>query len=208
MSEFGAIEASVRKAAGKGAARQIRRKGKIPAVLYGGGKDNVALTIDPHEFDKATDPAKPVNTLYTVTIKQDGQPDATELCVIADHQRDAIKDKYVHLDLLRIDPDKEIVRRVPVSYSGRAAGVVVGGKLITYLRDVQISAKPSEIPEVIKVDVTPLESGATMRLSEVPLANGSYVAKPETPVAYIEPPKAKTAEDEEGGAGGEELKKE
>ena len=115
--------------------------------------------------------------------------------------RDAIRDDVLHIDFLRVDLEREIQRKIPVRYFGRAAGVQVGGKLKTFRRHVRISAKPGDIPVELPVDVTPLEAGAYLRLSDMTLDNASFDERIDTPIAFVDPPKAKKEEDEDDKKG-------
>lgn len=201
MSEYGKITATVRTSRGKGAARQLRMNGLTPAVMYGGGGENLALTIDPHLLNKAADPAKNYNTLFHMTVEAEGQPPQQVPCMIADVQRDAIRSDLLHVDFMRVDLDKEVQRKIPVRYFGRAAGVMVGGKLKTMRRTVKISAKPAEIPVELAVDLAPLEAGAYFRIKDMTLSNATFLEDPETPLAFIELPKAKKEDAEDDTKG-------
>lgn len=194
MSEYGHISATVRTKTGKGVARQLRQKGLIPAVMYGQGGANVPLTIDPHAFRKATDPARNLNTFYQITV-DDGGTTQVVPCVIADIQTDAVRDNVLHIDFLRVDPELEIERPIPVRYFGRAAGVMIGGRLNTYRRTVRISAKPGQMPVELAIDLTPLEAGQYLRISDMSLPNATFVEPPQAPLAFIETPKAVKAEE-------------
>jgi large subunit ribosomal protein L25 len=200
MSEqYGNLTVSVRHKKGKGTARKLRAAGQIPGVVYGQGISkeggSVLLSLSPAELLKALDPDRRHNTLFTLTIQQDGKPDISEICVIADAQLDAIREEYLHVDFLRVDPEIAVTAKIPVSYSGRSAGVVAGGSLKTFRRFVRIAAKPAEIPVSFDVDVTPLEIGESMRLKEVPLTNATLVDNPETVVAFVDTAKAEIEEE-------------
>ncbi len=203
MSEYGQINATERTGRGKGAARQLRMKGLTPAVLYGGGGENLSLTIDPHLLNKAADPARKYNTVFHMTVEREGGASELIHCMIADVQRDAIRSDLKHVDFMRVDLDKEVQRKIGVSYHGRAAGVQVGGRLKTFQRTVRVSAKPAELPVELSVDVAPLEAGAYLRVKDVSLPGTTFLEDPELPLAYVDPPKAKT----EGEGEEEEAKK-
>ena len=194
MSEYGQITATVRTKRGKGAARQLRMQGLTPAVMYGGGGENLALTIDPHLLNKAADPDKKYNTLFHMTVEREGQESQVVPCMIADVQRDAIRSDLVHVDFMRVDLDQEIQRKIPVRYFGRAAGVMVGGKLKTMRRTVKISAKPADIPVELAVDISPMEAGSYLRIGDMSLPNARFLEDAQSPLAFIEPPKAKKEE--------------
>ncbi len=200
MSEYGNITAQLRTGRGKGVARQLRQSGLIPAVMYGRGGDNLSLTIDPHLLSKATDPERVYNTLFRVTVEQEGDTQ-TVPCLIADVQRNAIRDDLIHVDFMRVDPAEDVVRKIPVRYHGRAAGVMVGGKLKTFCRTLRVSAKPGEIPVELAVDLSPLEAGQYLRIKDMSLPGATFVENPELPLAFIEMPKAKKDDDEDNDEG-------
>ncbi len=204
MSEYGNITASLRTRHGKGAARQLRRSGMVPAVMYGRGGDNLSLALDPHLFAKATDPQRKYNTLFTMTVEQEGAAPQVISCMVADIQTDPIRDHVMHIDFMRVDTEQEVQRKIPVRYEGRAAGVAKGGKLRTFRRMVIVSAKPAELPEELLVEVTPLEPGDYLRVSDMSLANSRFMELPEAPLAYVELPKAAQDDEEaEGDSKGE-----
>ncbi len=199
MSEFGNITLQVRTGKGKGVARSLRRQQRAPGIVYGGGQDNVAVSFSPMELGKATDPAKQGNTLFNVTLTQDGQADVKTTCMLTEIQRHPLRTEYLHVDFMRVDLDKEIVRTVPVRYEGRAVGVAAGGRLRTFLKDVRISAKPADVPEAVVIDLTPLEPGQSIRVADVNLDGITLVASASQPLALVELPKAERPDDEEGG---------
>ncbi|MCX4247626.1 50S ribosomal protein L25 [Paraliomyxa miuraensis] len=201
MSEYGRISAKVRTGHGKGVARQLRRQGQVPAVMYGQGGDNLSLTIDPHLFQKATDPARNLNTVFHVEVEQEGGAQ-TVPCMVVDLQRDAVRDHVLHVDFLRVDLEVPVERKIPVTYHGRAAGVMKGGKLKTYRRLVNVSAKPLDLPEELAIDLSPLDAGQTMRIKDVSLPNTTFLENPEAPLALVEAPKAKKEEEAAPAKGG------
>jgi large subunit ribosomal protein L25 len=198
---IGQLNAQIRSGSGKGVSRKLRAAGKLPAVMYGKGKDNLLLTVDAHELRRALDPERKLNTYFTVTVR-DGQAETVEKCVIADYQAHPIRDEFLHVDFLRVDPDSEIVTRIPVEYVGRAVGVGLGGKLRTLQRTVRIAVKPGDIPVKLTIDVTPLEVGQILRMHELSLPNARILEAPNVSVAHVEPPRAAKA-----AGGAEEAKK-
>ena len=201
MSEYGRLPAKVRAGHGKGVARQLRREGLTPAVLYGQGGENVSLAIDPQLFGKATDPARNYNTVYRLELEQDGAPAQTVTCMVVDYQKDSVRDHLLHVDFMRVDPEKPVQRKIPVSYAGRAAGVMIGGRLKTFRRVVKVAAKPFELPVELAVDLTPLEAGQYLRIKDMSLPGTTFLENPEAPLAWIEQPKAKKEEEAAPAAG-------
>ena len=139
--QFGNLTARVRHRTGKGVARKLRASGEIPGVMYGKGKDNVMLSLSPRELRKAMDPERKLNTFFTVTVQEEGKDAVVEQCVLTDYQADPLRDEFLHVDFLRVDPEAEVVTRIPVEYIGRAVGVVAGGKLRTYQRTTLAAAE-------------------------------------------------------------------
>jgi large subunit ribosomal protein L25 len=196
-TEYGALEASIRNNRGKGAARSLRREGLVPGVIYGQGKENLALSLHPSALRKATDPARSWNTFYTLTIKEPGKPDRVESAVLVDIQNDAVRNAILHVDFMRVDPEQEVVRNVPLRLHGRAIGVFKGGKLKTFRRVLQVAAKPADIPVEIAVDITPVDGGQSLRMKDITLNAARLVEDPEQRILTVEVPKAKAAEEEE-----------
>lgn len=192
---FGQLTAHVRPGSGKGVSRKLRSTGKLPAVLYGQGKDNLLLTVDAHELRRALDPERKLNTFFSLTVRGD-QGETVEQCIIADYHADPIKDQFLHIDFLRVNPESEIVTKIPVEYIGRAVGVALGGKLRTQQRTVRIAVKPGDIPVKLTIDVTSLEVGQIMRMHELSIPNVRILEKPSVVVAHVEAPRvAKVTEE-------------
>lgn len=195
MSEYGKLTAKMREGHGKGVARKLRSQGLTPAVLYGQGGENLSLAIDPLLFAKATDPTRNYNTVYTIEIEQAGGGTQTVTAMVVDYQKDAVRDHLLHVDFMRVDPEKQVQRKIPVSYVGRAAGVMKGGRLKTFRRIVKVAAKPFELPVELSIDLTPLDAGETLRIKDVSLPGTTFLENPQDPLALVEQPKAKKEEE-------------
>jgi large subunit ribosomal protein L25 len=176
---------------GKGSARKLRAKGLIPGVVYGAGGEHRSVSLDPRVLRKVMDPARKLNTWYKVTIEDEGKVIGTESVIVIDHQVDKVRDALLHVDFLRVDPEKEIEVRLPVEVSGRAAGVVAGGSLKTFLRYVHVSVKPRDIPTALVVDITPLNAGETLRIKDLTVPGGRILENGNQSLAHIEPAKIK-----------------
>jgi large subunit ribosomal protein L25 len=206
-TKFGQLTAQVRTDSGKGVSRKLRAAGNLPAVMYGKGKENLLLTIGARDLRRALDPERKLNTFFSVTV-QDGEGEMVEQCVIADYHADPIRDEFLHVDFLRVDPQSEIIVRIPVEYVGRAVGVALGGKLRTQQRTVRIAVKPGDVPVKLTIDVTPLEVGQIMRMHELTLANARILENPNVVVAHVEQPRvAKVTEEPKKAAAAPAKKK-
>lgn len=192
----GTITAQVRTGHGKGVARRLRQEGRIPGVVYGQGKDAVSVSLDPLLLRKAMNPDLGYNTFFSVTVEDGGKQDVVP-CMIADVQMNPVRDEILHVDFMRVDPEAEVERRVPVRYTGRAAGVVVGGKLKTRVREVRIASKPADIPVELVADVTPLDQGQALCIKDVTLDKARLLENPEVILAFVELAKKKEEETKE-----------
>jgi large subunit ribosomal protein L25 len=191
-TDFGKLNAKIRQTSGKGTARKLRAQGLIPAVIYGKGQSNVMLTLSPRELRRAMDPQRKLNTFFTVTVEGQGSS-SVEQCVVTDYQADPIRDEFLHIDFLRVDPNSEVVVKIPVEYVGRAAGVALGGKLRTYQRTTRIAAKPAQIPVKLSIDVSALQSGESLRMKDLRIENARLLDHPNAVVAHVEPPRSAKA---------------
>ncbi len=199
MSEYGKLAVQVRSAHGKGPARRLRQEGKIPGVMYGGGKGNLSLTVDPRLLTRAMNPKLRYNTLFSLTVQQEGKADVAENCVIADYDMDAVRDELLHVEFVRVDPSGEIERKIPVVYKGRAAGMALGGKLETFRRTIRVAAPAGSIPEELVVDITALEAGQYVRIKDVSLDGARILEPAEHALAFVAPPKEEKDEDADEG---------
>lgn len=164
-----AIETTRRTDTGKGPNRRLRQDGHIPAVAYGHGIEApVSLTLDPKELEKALKNPKGHNAL--IDLKVDGSD--FHQVMAREIQRHPVSRRFLHVDFVAPDPEKEILTRVPVKVVGKSAGVTKGGQLETTYRELRIMARPSDIPVEIEVDVTPLEVGDQFRADKLVLPEG------------------------------------
>ena len=149
----------------KNHARRVRVQGLIPAVVYGAGKESVAVTVDPKEITKILYGESGHNTIFDLTIEGQGAAKA----MIVDWQHEPIKGKLLHIDLKRIAMDKAMTVSVEVKLIGIPAGVKMGGGILSQvLHEVEIECLPSDIPGHIDVDVSSLEINGSIHISDLP----------------------------------------
>ena len=134
----------------KNHARRVRVQGLIPAVVYGAGKESVAVTVDPKVITKILYGESGHNTIFDLTIEGHGAAKA----MIVDWQHEPIKGKLLHIDLKRIAMDKSMTVSVEVKLIGVPVGVKMGGGILSQvLHEVEIECLPGDIPGHIDVDV-------------------------------------------------------
>ncbi len=150
----------------KNAARRVRVKGKLPAVVYGAKEPSIALELDPKQMLRILHSESGHNTIFDLEIAGSS---AKAKAMIVDWQFEPIKDKLIHVDLKRIALDVLMRVDVPVQLTGTAFGVKnEGGVLDQVLREVSVECLPSDIPSHIDVDVTELKLGDAIRIADLP----------------------------------------
>ena len=150
----------------KNAARRVRVKGKIPAVVYGAAEPAVAIEVDPKQIQKILHSDSGHNSIFDLEIT--GSTAKTK-AMIVDWQYEPIKGTLMHIDLKRIALDKAMKVEVPIQLTGTAVGVKVqGGILDLVLREVEIECLPGDIPSHIDLDVTNMSIGDVLRVSDLP----------------------------------------
>lgn len=161
--------AEIRTDEGKGASRRLRHANKVPAVIYGAGKDAVSVSLTANFVKHALENAAIFNTVLTLEV-EGGE---TETCVIKDMQRHPATGAAHHIDFQRA-ADNVLVKKVPLTFVGKAVapGVKAGG-LMSFLQSaVEVSCLAKNLPTTISVDVSAMQEGSSMRLSEIALPEG------------------------------------
>ncbi|KPU84082.1 50S ribosomal protein L25 [Marinosulfonomonas sp. PRT-SC04] len=208
--------ADERKGTGKGAARQARRDGLVPGVVYGGGIDPLPITIPYNKLFKMLKAGGFMATLFN--LKVEGHDDVRVVC--RDVQRDVVKDLPTHIDLLRLHRDSRIDMAIHVEFINEeeCVGLAKGGVLTIVRPEVELNVLAGDIPSHITVDLAGLDVGDTITISSVTLPEGvtptitdrdfviANVQAPTVAVEEIEPTDAAEVAAPEGDAaeGGEE----
>lgn len=191
------VAAELRTQLGKNASRRTRRQGKLPAVLYGAGKNPVPLAVDPKDIHRIVHLDTGVNTVFWLRV----QDKEETLAMIADWQLHPVRDELLHVDFKRIDPNKPTAATVPIVVVGDAYGVKnQGGVLEIVTREIEIECLPAEIPDRFEVDVSELKIGDSIRAGDLPLSGSMRLLEPpETVLVHVVAPRveAEAAEGEE-----------
>jgi large subunit ribosomal protein L25 len=181
--ETNVLEAQAREAGTKNQARRVRREGKIPAVVYGAGKDSQAIAVDPRQVLRILRSETGHNTIFDLNLNGGERSKA----MIVDWQYEPIKGALLHIDLKRIAMDKALKVSVPIFLIGEAAGVKQeGGILEQILREVEVECLPGDIPSHIDADVSELTFGKVIRVSDLPHgAKLKFLTDANQPVAHV-----------------------
>ncbi|MGR3813310.1 MAG: 50S ribosomal protein L25/general stress protein Ctc [Cognatishimia activa] len=195
------LHAEVRTGTGKGAARQARRDGFVPGVVYGGDADPIAINIPFNVLFKKLKDGRFLSTLFN--LKVEGQEDVRVIC--RNVQRHTVKDLPTHLDLLRLRRTSKINLFIPVEFVNEEAapGIKKGGVLTVVRSEVELNVTAGDIPEKIVVDLAGKEVGDVLTISAVELPAG---AKPtidrDFVIANISAPSSlRSSDNDEDGEG-------
>src|SRR5512132_3802792 len=178
-----------REGTGKQIAKRLRREGVVPAILYGGAK-NETVSVDPRAVLRMI--AGHEGTTRLLTLKFDGDGGGTRMAIIRAMQFDPVTEKLLHVDLQEVSADKPITVRVAVHPVGEAIGVRdTKGILNLVLHEVTVSCLPPAIPERIDADVSALAIGDVLTIAHLTVPAGVRIANdPGQAVATVSPPMA------------------
>jgi large subunit ribosomal protein L25 len=178
------VEGQIRETRGKNAARRTRQTGMVPAVLYGGRKDSISLSVNGKQVARILRSESGHNTIFSVQVSG-GQE---EKAMLKDWQVDPVSGSLLHVDLLRIAMDVRMRVRVPVHTFGEPQGVKLQGGIFEMVtREVEVECLPGDIPEEFKVDVSDLTIGKQLRAADLPLdpQKVKLVTDPQRVLAHV-----------------------
>ncbi len=188
------LDVRTRAAAGSRAARRLRRGGRVPGVLYGGGGESVGFDADARELRLALAASGAV-----LDLSVDGE--APTPVVLKEAQRDPVRGQTVHVDLLRVRLDQAINAVVPLELLGvdDAPGVKEGGVLEQITRELNVEALPTAIPESIVHEIGEMQIGETIGLQAIVMPAGVTLLDDveDAVVATLSPPKLQAEVEEE-----------
>lgn len=164
------LVAVVRTGTGKGAARQARREGNVPGVVYGGGVDPLAINVNYNMLLKKLKQGRFLSTLFN--LKVEGQEDVRVIC--RGVQRDVVKDLPTHLDLMRLRRTSRVNLFIHVDFINHEAapGLKRGGTLVVVRNEVELEVTAGDIPDHITVDLTGKNIGDVIHINDVVLPKG------------------------------------
>ena len=161
------LNASIRKTIGNGPARALRREGRVPAVLYGPKSDPVLLSVGRQELDRVLKRGGIGQMLLKLVI-QNGTTE-TKTTMIKELQTDPVSHNYLHIDFYEVDLTRKILVKVPLVARGKAKGVEDGGMLQLVRRELEVLCLPTQIPEVLEIDITELDIGDSLHVKDISL---------------------------------------
>jgi large subunit ribosomal protein L25 len=188
MARQATIEASTRGRSGKGVARSLRREGKVPAVIYGRGREPEALAVDTTALTRLLTEISAATTLVDVSVE--GR--APVKALIREIQRNPVRPAdIIHLDLYEVHADEKITVEVPVHFVGVPEGVRnFGGVLDQTTHALQVRVLPADIPEHLEVDVTALNIGQSIHVGDLQFPNLEVMTDARVTVCTVVAPRA------------------
>jgi large subunit ribosomal protein L25 len=191
MAQQANLSVSSRTTKGKGAARTLRREGKVPAVIYGHGREAESVSVETAALKKMLVGISAATTIVDVTVD-----DRTPVkALIREIQRDSLRPaEIIHLDLYESRGDEEITLEVPIRLIGIPDGVRnFGGVLDHVLRELEIEVLPADIPEHVDLDVTALTIGHSLFVRDLQVPKAKVLNDPDTPICTVVAPRAEEA---------------
>jgi large subunit ribosomal protein L25 len=160
----------------------VRRQGKVPAVVYGAGKQAVPVSVDPRQVSRILHSRTGHNTVFDLAV--DGEHTKA---MIVDWQYEPIKGALLHIDLKRIAMDQKLKVNVPIALIGEPAGVKTQGGILEQIwREVEVECLPGDIPNSVELNVSELVFGMVLRVSDLPVnPKVKFLTDPNQPVAHV-----------------------
>jgi large subunit ribosomal protein L25 len=181
------LNATVREGTGKGAARGVRRAGRIPGVIYGGGEAAEPVSLDYRELNKLIYAGHFLTTIFELDVGG-----VQQRVIPRDYQLDTIKDQPLHVDFLRLKPGASLRVEVPVHFINRdiCPGIKKGGSLNIVRHAIEMRVPADAIPEAVVADLASLQINDSVHIDAIPLPEGCKLTQRERDftIATIAPP--------------------
>ena len=175
MSEEFNLIAEMRDDQGKGASRRLRRQGKVPAIIYGAGREPRSLMFDHNKVIQQLEDPSFYSSILNIKVG-----DKSRAAIVKDIQRHPAKRRILHIDLQRIVEDEKIKMQIPIHYLGEeeAVGVKLGGGTVSKLMtELEITCLPKDLPEFLEVDISELELDQMLNVSDINLPEGTEISE-------------------------------
>ncbi len=189
------LKADARERVGKGSARELRRNGLIPAVIYGDKQAPISITLNTNEVTKRVHAGGFLTTIVNVDV--DGK---SYRVLPKDYQLDPVRDFVLHVDFLRVSGNTQVTVEIPVHFENdeKAPGIKLGGVLNIVRHAVEVQCPADKIPEFFTVDLTGLKIGDSIHISNVTLPQDVHpvISDRDFTIATIVPPVVGVTEDE------------
>ena len=175
MSDEFNLIAEMRDDRGKGASRRLRHQGKVPAIIYGAGREPRALMFDHNKVLRELENASFYSSILTIKVG-----DKSRAAIVKDIQRHPSKKQILHIDFQRIVEDEKIRMQIPIHFIGEedAIGVKIdGGSVSRLMTELEVSCLPKDLPEFFEVDISELELDQMLHVSNITLPTGVEISE-------------------------------
>jgi large subunit ribosomal protein L25 len=207
MAPSNELTATTRDRVGK-TSRRFAAEGKIPAVLYGPGRDPMPITLDRHEFELFAAHHAASSTVVELKLGDEKAVNA----MIREVQHSSVKGTILHVDFIEVSLDKPVHASVTVHFLNDPAGVRAGGVMTINIHEINVEAKPKALPDFLEIDVSELEIGDSLHAGQIELPAGvTLLDDPEEVIVSVQAPRVEVEEEvvvEEEGAEPELIGKE
>ena len=194
------LNARARSETGKSAAKKMRGRGEVPAVMYGHGAEPSSLAVNNEELQDVIRGEAGLNVLLELQVI-DGTEKDSHLVMIKELQKHPFKDKLLHVDFLKVARDEKVAMRVPFAVTGEESslGLRAGGTLQHNLWEVEVECLPTEVPDHIYIDISETKVGEHLSVGDLkPLPGVTILAEPADIILAILAPRLIVEEEEEG----------
>ncbi|MFN3504963.1 MAG: 50S ribosomal protein L25 [Caldimicrobium sp.] len=182
-----------REKTGKEVSKKLRKKGYLPAILYGKDTEPTPLSVKYSEFEKIYNKYKGETVIFTLEFTND--KGVKKQAILKEIQRDPVTDFFIHLDFQSVEEGRPIEVEVPIEFVGKPIGTTKGGILEIMLHELTIECLPTEIPDKIVVDLSGLDIGDSLHVRDIQVPKGiKVIDHPEETVATVVAEEATTEE--------------
>lgn len=199
------VEISIerRSGTGKGPARRLRASGQVPAILYGPKRSTISVQVPREQFERRI---AHLEGSHLIRLLHAGGGDAElheKMVLVRDMQVHPVSGRVLHADFYEVDLTERLTVSVPLHFVGKPVGVVNGGIMQPILREIDVECLPTEIPEFIEIDVTPLAIHEAVHVADLKLPEGvSAVGDPTQTLVTVLPPSVEAKPSEATEAAG------
>jgi large subunit ribosomal protein L25 len=196
--EFFELATKLRTTRGNSPARALRRDGYLPAVIYGPGKETIALSVSVYDMEQVIKKTKTLQVFVNLAIEGQG----IRTAMLKELQRHPVSGNFIHADFYEVAMDRKINVMIPIVTVGQSKGVELGGMLQVIRHEVEAFCIPSNIPEVIEIDITDLDIGESVHVEDIEL-EGDVEILHDVNFTILTVLSIRKAEEEEGEEGEE-----
>jgi large subunit ribosomal protein L25 len=174
--------------------RKLAGQNRIPAVVYGIGREAISISVDRHDFELLMAHHAAGSTIVEMQIEGEKKPINA---MIREMQMSPIKDTIMHIDFLAIEMDKLVNAQVSLRLVNDPAGVRAGGILTINFHNINVEAKPADLPENLEIDVAALEIGDSLHIKDIDVPKGvTILDDAEEVICSVQAPRAEEVEEE------------